>query len=259
MTDLEGVAGVAEGRQVASGDDSRYREACRWLTQEVNAAIAGACAAGAREIIVNDGHGGGFNLVLEELDPRARCIIGGPRPEWLPLLDHSVDAVFAIGHHARAGTSAAVRDHTQSSAAWARFTLNGREMGELGQIAALAGAVGVPLTLVTGDDKTCREARQLLGQVETVEVKRGLGRECALTATPARAREMIRAGAERALRGLARSRPYRLRPPFRATVEFTSTLLADARPDVPGRRRTGPRSVEYRARTIKGLFALIFQ
>ncbi len=257
MTDLEGVAGVASDAQVNPGNDPAYKEACRWLTHEVNAAVAGAIAGGAEEVIVNDGHAGGGNFLLDELDPRGKYIWGRPKPVWLPLLDRSVDAVFILGHHAMAGTAYATRDHTQSAAAWFRFTLNGREMGEIGQVAALAGEVGVPVALLTGDNRACDEARKLLGKVETVEVKKALSRECILTVPPQRARVLIQAGAERAVRRLREFKPLRIRPPFTATVEYTLTKYADGLKDISGRKRIGPRKVQFKARTIKGVFALL--
>lgn len=257
MTDMEGVAGVAQWHQARPGDTPEYRAAARWQTGEINAALAGAFAGGATEVIVNDAHYGGGNLVFDELDPRGRYIYGRPKPEWLPLLDRTCGGVFIVGQHAMAGTPVAALSHTQSSEAWRKFVLNGVEMGELGQVAALAGAVGVPVALVTGDDKACREAKRLLRQVETVEVKRSLARECIATTTPARARELIRAGAERAVRGIRRFNPLRFRPPYAATLEVTDPKYAARYPEVPGRKRTGPCTVRFSARTMKGLFALI--
>ena len=256
MTDMEGVAGVSMDKQVSPGNPD-YTEACRWLTGEVNAAIAGSFEGGATEIIVNDGHMAGRNIVLEELDPRVKCVFGSPQPRWLPELDSSVDAVFAVAHHAMAGTLGAVRDHTQSSATWYRFVLNGREMGEIGQVAALAGQYGAPVALVTGDDKACAEARKLLKKVETVEVKKGITRECTLTVTPAKARELIRAGAVRAMRRMRDFRPLRLKSPFVATVEYTLSMHADRFKEIPGRKRIGARTIRFSARTLDGLFALI--
>ena len=257
MTDMEGVAGVAEWHQAKQADTPAYRAAARWQTREINAAIAGAFDGGATEVIVNDSHFGGGNLVFDELDPRGRYVYGHRKPEWLPLLDRSVAGVFIQGQHAMAGTAVAALCHTQSSEAWKKFTLNGIEMGELGQVAALAGAVGVPVVLVTGDDKACREGKRLLKKVETVEVKKSLGRECVATVTPARACELIREGAERAVRNVRKFKPLRLRAPFTATLEFLDPKFMARYPEVPGRKRIGPCTVRFSARTMKGLFALI--
>src|SRR5438045_2435590 len=56
-----------------------FAQAQRLVTAETNAAVRGALAAGATEIIVEDDHGSGHNLLYEQLHPEARVIMGGPR------------------------------------------------------------------------------------------------------------------------------------------------------------------------------------
>jgi hypothetical protein len=57
-----------------------------------------------------------------------------------------------------------------------RYWHNGVESGELAQVAAIAGHYGVPPIMVTGDEATCREARQFFG-VSRIEIRhRDLGR-----------------------------------------------------------------------------------
>ena len=73
ISDLEGVAGIVKGGQT-SGGEPMFEEARRLYTEEINAAVRGAKAAGATEIVVMDCHGAGkewsFNsLVPELLDP----------------------------------------------------------------------------------------------------------------------------------------------------------------------------------------------
>jgi D-amino peptidase len=87
--------------------------------------VEGALAGGASEVLVDDGHHTGSNLVYEELHPRASCTMGRPRPEWLTGMSDGIGATFFVGCHARAGTQSAVRDHTMSSVAWHNMWLNG--------------------------------------------------------------------------------------------------------------------------------------
>lgn len=133
VTDLEGISGVITftdtGRDT-NRSGPRYEAARLLLTEDVNAAVQGAIDGGATEIIVNDGHGGGDNFIMEKLHPGARYFSGGGRISVLDGLDESTDAVMLVGYHAMSGTRKAVLDHTQSSAAWHRYFLNGIEMGD---------------------------------------------------------------------------------------------------------------------------------
>ena len=78
-----------------------------------------------------------------------------------------------------------------------------------------------PVLLITGDVAVCREAAALLGDgLTTVAVKRGLSKYSARQIAPRRAREMIEAGAYKALADLSAVAPYVPAPPVTITVEF---------------------------------------
>lgn len=216
MTDLEGVSGVVDWEvcdQDTHENHARRQLMRRLLTGEVNAAIEGLFAGGATEVVVNDGHGTGYTLDFEMIDPRVTVIHGTHRPFWLPELDESFAATVLIGAHARAGTPGGVLYHTQSTLV-KRTTVNHLEIGEIGQQALIAGHYGVPTVLVTGDQAACAEAEALVPGIETVAVKRGLSRYAAVSLPPARARERIREGAQRALGRIAEIKPLRLAPPY---------------------------------------------
>jgi D-amino peptidase len=67
--DMEGVAGIVDWEQCLPGGDD-YALGRELLLGEVNAAIDGALATGAAEILVNDSHSVMRNL------PRPRCTAG---------------------------------------------------------------------------------------------------------------------------------------------------------------------------------------
>lgn len=231
--DMEGLAGVVSPSQLTRGT-AEYEEARHLLCGEVMAAIDGACEAGAETIVVRDAHGSGLNLPLAGLDGRARYVLGSSQADRFPGLDRSFQAAVLLGYHAMAGTAGAVRDHTMSSAAFQEVRLNGRPVGEVGLDAAIFGQFGVPVVLVSGDDKTCREAESLLPHVVTVETKTGWGRHTALTLAPQAARELIRRQVREALSrlealGRTPDALYRVEPPFELALRFTSADLADQR------------------------------
>jgi D-amino peptidase len=229
MSDMEGVAGVVKWTQVSGGDSAAYQQARELYTGEINAAIRGARAAGADQIIVMDCHGAGngwsFNsLIQEQLEPNCEFAVQEYWTEYVEPLEQGTDAALFVGMHAMAGTPGAVLSHTVSGSQWHNLWFNGRLQGETGINAALCGNWNCPVLLVTGDKQTCAEATDLLGEgLTTVAVKSGIGRYSALQLTPQRAREAIEAGARAALANLDAVPPYDPGRPCEITVEFSHT------------------------------------
>src|SRR3977135_398107 len=112
--DMEGGAGIATIDQIVGGG-SGYPRAQDLMTAEANAAIRGAFAAGATDVLVNDSHGTMDNFVNADLDPRARVVFGAPRPSCMVQgISRDDDAALFIGYHAAAGADG-VLAHTFSS------------------------------------------------------------------------------------------------------------------------------------------------
>ncbi len=170
--DMEGISGIFQSEQVSPGG-RLYEEGRRFLTQDVNACVEGCLAGGAEQVVVRDIHGGGNHFLWEELDPRAEYVRGSTDRERLPGIAECAGLVL-LGYHAMAGTREAILEHTMSSRHWQSFRMNGRLMGEVGIDAGIAGDHGVPTILVTGDDKVCAEAAELLPGVVVAPVKTGL-------------------------------------------------------------------------------------
>ncbi len=252
ISDMEGVAGIVKWQQVTGGD-KLWDEGRILYTEEINAAVRGAKAAGATEIVVMDNHGAGgphsFNsLVHDLLDPACEYVVQEEWTEYTGFLESGCDAALLVGMHAMAGTPDGVLSHTVSGQAWQSLRFNGTLVGETGINAALCGHWGVPVVLVTGDRAVCREGRELLGDgLTTVEVKEGLGRFSARMKTPREARELIEAGAKKALSDLSAVEPYDPGRPCEIAIEFTSPdRLAEYR-NRKSVEVTGPCSLVVRA------------
>lgn len=252
--DMEGVAGVVHEDQTnpvdprCAGEYARFR---RLMTDEANAAIAGAFDGGASRVLVNDSHWTMRNLLAEHLDPGAALISGGPKM-WSMMegIDQGLDVAAFIGYHAKAGTREAILDHTYTDRIL-DVRLNGRSLGELGLNAALAGSYGVPVALVSGDQALCAEARALLGDgVKCVEVKVAVSRHSAQSVAPSVSCMMIRQAMRDVISSRARADAPALRPflpdgPYHLEVEFARTVHADHAAMAPNIERTGPRAVAY--------------
>ena len=242
--DMEGITGVTTWDQVTPGH-AEYVRFRKLMTQDVNAAIRGACEAGADEVIVADGHWNGSNILIEELDARARLNTGSPSPfSMMQGIDESVDGVMFVGYHARNGSPNAILDHTWSSSTVANVWLNDILTGEYGLNGAVAGHFGVPVIMVSGDQTACAQVVEILGDMETAMVKQATGRYAAECLPPQVAQEMIFMSAARAVTRLGDGDtpdPFVLDTPVRLTVEFFKSDMADRASRIPFTQRDGTR------------------
>jgi D-amino peptidase len=254
--DMEGISGVVHWDHV-SPEHTEYERFRRIMTADVNAAVRGVAKAGADQIQVADGHAHSRNLLIEDLDVRARLNQGGPTPYSMVQGIHDrVDAVILIGYHARAGTENAILDHTWSSKRVMNVWLNDQPIGEIGLNAALCGHYGAPVIMISGDHSACAEASDLLGQIETVVVKNANGRMAADCLPPKIAQSEIEAAAERAIINLAAgsaATPLRLGTPITVKVELTSSEMADRAAWLPGAQRQG-RTIYYTAEDMPMIY-----
>jgi D-amino peptidase len=246
--DMEGIWGVVHADQTSS-TTADFGPARRWMAEDVNAILKGLWEAGASEIVVNDSHGGMRNIPADALDPRAALITGTPKPlSMMQGIDQTFDAVVLAGYHAKAGTAAAILDHTISGSTVYAVRVNGRELPEMGLNAAIAGYFKVPVILLTGDGETCAQAKAILGPtVETVAVKEAVGRTAARMLPRRTALDELTAGAVRALRALPQAKPFVLAPPLLFELEYHNSGQAEMPLLVPGVKRIGGRSVGFSA------------
>jgi D-amino peptidase len=246
--DIEGISGIANVSEMWA------RKA---ITDDTNAAIEGALAAGATEIVVTDSHGlTKDNILWDQLHPKASLIRGGPNTAlyFLEGLDESTDAVFLVGWHDKPGGRGLLA-HCFFRHPFIK--INGRVVGE-GQIAAgLAGTLGVPIALVTGDDVVCADLEEFLGDVETAVVKRAIDHNAAECFPAELARDRIRCAARRALERLSDFRPYEFDTPI--VLEFECVWHSHARllARVPGTEFVEPHTVRFVCCDFREVFDMI--
>lgn len=242
--DIEGIGCVVRQEQ-SSPEGREFARARKMMTEEVNAAVKGAFDGGADEVVVADSHNVGLNLIPEDLNERASIVMGSPRPlSMMEGIDSGFDAAFFVGYHAMAGTADSTIVHVFMGRI-AEVSVNGRPVGEIGISAALAGRYGVPVALVTGDDKTAVEAREFLEGIETVEVKKGIGAYAALCLPPARSRNLIYEGALKAMSRKGDWRPFRFEGEVDLRVRFTTASAADRVLRIPGIERVDGCTVRF--------------
>jgi D-amino peptidase len=241
--DMEGVAGIVDWAQCRA-PGIPYEEGRVLLLGEVNAAIDGALAGGATEIVCNDSHGAMNNLNPADLHGRAAYIAGRHKPRYMMEgLDDSFDAVFFVGYHGSISGEPSVLSHTYNPSVVSRAALNGVACGESGINALVALGHGVPIALITGDQVTMAEAEPFMKGVEQVAVKGSITRFAAAQAHPEAAREMIFAGAEAAIRRLGSVPLPEIGLPARVDVDMQTADMAHLASWVKGVTQSGTRSV----------------
>jgi D-amino peptidase len=263
--DMEGVAGIVDWSQCRAPGQP-YEEGRRLLLGEVNAAIDGAMAGGATEIVCNDSHGTMNNLDPAELHGQATYVSGRHKPLYMMQgLDATADLVFMVGYHGSISGESSVLSHTYNPAVISHAELNGVRVGESGINALVALACQAPVGLITGDQQTIAEADPFLADAERVVVKESFTRFSAANLHPEVARELIADGAQRALEraaadpsevweiaaseaGPAASELAVLRPPAISLpavleVHMQTADMAEVASWVRGVERTGVRAV----------------
>ncbi|RZQ65994.1 M55 family metallopeptidase [Amycolatopsis suaedae] len=242
--DMEGATGVTWTDDVVPGTEQwqRFRTL---FTGDVNAAVAGLHDGGATDVLVNEAHSSQRNLLLEQLDPRARMLTGRHKPlSMMQGIDSGPAGVVFLGYHAGAGADG-VLSHTYLENQITGVWLDGVAASEGRLNAALAAEYGVPVLLVTGDDKTCEDAADYAPGAELVAVKECVSRYAAICLPPSRAAELLTSAAARAMTRAGAVEPAP--GAHRIEVEFDASHLAQAAAVIPTVDQVGVRRVGFDA------------
>ncbi|MDT0380303.1 M55 family metallopeptidase [Streptomyces sp. DSM 42041] len=247
--DMEGATGVTWPADVLPGTPQWER--CRpMFTSDVNAAVTGFLEGGADEVLINEAHWTMRNLLLERLDDRAQMLTG--RHKSLSMVEGvqhgDVDGIAFVGYHTGAGAEG-VLAHTYLANSLTGVWVDGTRASEGLLNALVVAEYGVPVVLVTGDDRTCEDAKGYAPQARTVAVKDYVSRYAAVCRTPARTARDIHAAAREAAELAVRHEPV-TSGPHEVALEFDAEHLAGAATVVPGVEQTGERRVAYTAPTM---------
>ncbi|WP_327392268.1 M55 family metallopeptidase [Streptomyces sp. NBC_01186] len=251
--DMEGVTGLVGADDVQMGGRD-YERGRVMMTEDVNAAVRGAFAGGASEVVVNDTHSSMRNLLVEHLHPGVELVRGRPKPMiMLQDLDAGFDAVAFVGYHSRAG-ALGVLSHSFMGHEIEDMWLDDRPMGEIGFAYATATALGVPVVALTGDDVACAEAREWDPELRTAPVKYARDRFAARL----RPAEEARAAIEEAVtEGVRAASPHSPRTPdttpHTLAVRWQSASVASQLSGIPGVTRAPSAEDDRTIRTTADL------
>ena len=255
--DMEGIGGVVTDQQLGPTgfEYNRFRE---FMTAEALAAIQGAREAGATEFVVADAHGNMQNLLIDRFPAGVTIVRGSPRPlGMMEGIDSTVAAAMFIGYHSATTNTQGVRAHTISSATFAAIRINNEPMAESSINAMIAGSLGVPVVLISGDEHAVGELQRLTstaggttGTAEGAVVKRSISFHAAAVMTPEASQALIRTRARAAIARLRDFRPVSAAGPFTVDLTYKSYTPAEMMAYLPGTERMDAHTVRYRAATI---------
>lgn len=252
--DMEGITGISSLKQISSGG-AEYGTARHWMTDDVNAAVAGALEGGASEVVVRDAHGSAINIMPDRLHPAARLVAGwSPTLDMLQGLDNSFGVAFFVGYHPGPPAAGGVLSHTYSMALIREITINGISAGESLINAVQAGTLEVPVGLLTGEKGLRDEIAPVLGEALFVQTKTGFGWQSAMLKPMGECREQIRSAAsaavKRCLQGVGFP-VYQPALPVRARIDYHRAEACLASRLVPGVEMIDTRSIWLAADTAE--------
>jgi D-amino peptidase len=242
ITDAEGVGGVCRQDQT----DPKDTEMRQLLTGEINAAVDGFLIGGADEVIVWDGHDGSQTLSTLTIHPKAKLVMGALGASM--MMERHFSAVAYVGQHSKANVRGGIMAHSYSSLGIQNMLLNGKPVGEIDVIAAMAGHFGTPVIMLSGDKAAADELHEIVPDAELAVVKEGMGRYACVSLSAQTARDLIRDAAKRSVAKIRSIKTYTVPGPVTLQIEYTTrnSLPIDAS------LRTGAEVLDDRTIRFKG-------
>ena len=245
ITDAEGVGGVCRQDQTEPKDN----EMRQLLTGEINAAVEGFYQGGADEVIVWDGHDGSQTLSTLTIHPRAKLVMGGLNASM--LMERRFSGVAYVGQHAKGNVKGGIMAHSYNSLGIQNMTLNGKTVGEIDVIAAMAGHFNTPVLMLSGDKAAVEELREIVPDAEFAAVKEGLARYVCISLSAQSARDLIREAARKSVAKIGSIKPYKVPGPVTLEIEHTTRTSLPLDSDLrPGSEVSGDRIIRFRGKDI---------
>lgn len=173
--DIEGITGVTTWDETEK-THSDYNEFKIQMNKEVKAACNGAISAGAKEILVKDGHDTAANLEHSLLPEEVTLHRGWQEDpmSMMSALDSSFDAALFIGYHSRGGSNRSPISHTLMPYI-ETIKINGVFASEFLINVYTAALYDVPVLFVSGDKGLCEDVNNVNSNIVTLAVKEGIG------------------------------------------------------------------------------------
>lgn len=207
VADIEGIAGVDDQQRDLVSGTPGFAHSCQLMTEEVAAATRGLAASGAEDVIVIDAHGGGHNIIREQLPSPARFLDEpGVINQLRAAIDLGVDAAVLLGFHALAGTQGFI---PHSFHVDTRSWINGIAVGEPSILALHFARHGIPVLLNAGDQYTLEQTAEVAPGIPRLQTKTATSPWTATSRDPAKVQAEIE---ERCAEGWTRRGELKVEP-----------------------------------------------
>ncbi len=255
--DMEGITGVVNLSQVKTRgfDYNRFRKI---MTKEVLIVIEKLTDLGARKIVVADAHGLMTNILIEEFPEHVELISGFPRPiSMVHGIWEGFDAAIFLGYHTRPLVKEGVLGHVMYRA-FRRMIINGKEASEFYLNAIVSGYYNVPVIMVSGDAETCKDAKMIISEIETVVTKISINRWSAKSFSLKKVENELKRAVEKAVKKLKDGKIKPLKTDkIDVIFEFYRPDYADIAELIPGAERISSVEVKFNFKDPRELYNAI--
>jgi D-amino peptidase len=233
--DMEGLAGQDDWRTFLFSHPEKYPEGQKMLAADLNAVIDGLFAGGATQVDVVDAHGSGNpdpDVRRDLLDPRAKQVFRDkPFDPYVDITEpNTYDAVVAVAMHAKTG-SRGFASHTITLGM--DMLINDKPITESEIVAYSWGRVGVPIILVTGDDRLQHDL-EVMPWIEYVVTKKATSASTVELRPVDAVHAEMREKAARAVRNIGKAKVMTLATPMRAGLHAVPPASLAGLKGIPG-------------------------
>ncbi len=257
--DAEGLPGVFHPSQLTPRG-YLFNEMKKVVTQVAKTVAKALHERGVEEVWIADSHGFMGNIDYLEMPSYVKLLRGALRPVSMVYgIDRGFDAAIFLGYHSGAGVPRSVADHTFSGRSIHEVRINGVPVSEFVLNALVAGAHGVPVVLVMGDDKLREEVSRWCPWCIYVVSKESISRFAAIMKPLDVVLKELENGVEQALKKLRRgeAKPLRIDGELVLEIVVRRTELADVAELIPGIERVGGYVLRYRTKSVEDLYRIV--
>nr|WP_106780207.1 M55 family metallopeptidase [Lysinibacillus timonensis] len=241
--DLEGVTGSTTWIETEKNAPD-YEPFQKQMTKEVEAAIEGAIAGGATEILLKDAHDSARNLDISNLPVNVKVIRGwtGDPMCMVAGLEESFDRVIFIGYHSKGGSHRNPLAHTLVTNADVK--INGEYASEFLINTYAAALHDVPVAFVSGDVGLTEEICTVNENIVTFATKEGIG-HATINVSPQLAISEIRRLVEQAMKIERKDLQVKLPATFHVEIIYRDHTRAFRNSFYPGAKFKPHNTVEF--------------
>lgn len=259
--DMEGMPGTFNWEQEKTDRPAVRQCITQHVKTTLEAALASPQGSEIEEITIADSHSAGDNLdySITELDRRINLISGCPRPRYMmPDLSDTYSQIWLLGYHSGTGALRGNMDHTYSNSRIHNIWINGKAMNEALINSAYAGYLGIPVTLVSGDETLMHELTNPMPWLEFIPTKKAVAKFSAKNYSRLAVDELTRQAVTKALAKDKTAIPlYRFNAPINLKIEFNHSSMADQAALMPYTKRLDGRTLEFTADDYEIVFETI--